>query len=108
VHLDRAGLLLCRVSLASQHSLVDEEVLGLKHHTVGGDQAARRKHHHVARDDLLGGDGLLFPVAQRRGLDPHLRLELLDGAGGSILLDKAQQTAAQHNRQDDQRIQPVT
>ena len=103
----RARPLFDRKGLAGEHRLVDVKVAGLQQDAVGGHQAAGREQHDVAGHHLFGGDLLRPAVAQHGGLDRHLGAQLLGGVVGAVLLEKAEQRAAQDDGQDDQRIHPV-
>ena len=104
---DSPRLLLHREGFAGEHGLVDKEVVGLQHDTVGWDQAARGEQHHIARHDLFGRQQLRLATAQHVGFDGDLRPQFLDGIAGPVFLHEAEHRAAEHHGQHDGGIGPL-
>ena len=96
-----------REGLAGEDRLIHEEVVRLKHHPVGRDEAPRGKQDHVARSYLCCGDHRWLSVAQHVRLDGDARAKLLHRVPGPVFLHETQQRAAEDHREDDGRVQPL-
>jgi len=101
------GRLLHREGLTGEGRLVHEEVPGLQHDAVGGDQAAGRKEHDIPRHDLFHRHRPGLAIAQHGGPDAHLGTQLLGRVARAVLLHEAQHGAADHDGEDDGRVGPI-
>ena len=95
-----------REGFTGEDSLAYVEIGSVQQYAVCRDQAAGREQYHIARHDVLGRDGLRLPVAQNGRFQGDLLPEFSGGVARTIFLEEAQERAAQHNCQDDDRIHP--
>ena len=99
-----ARALLGGVALSGQRGFVHEEVGGMEDAAVGRDGRARRENDHVPRHESVLRQLDLAAVAK----DPHRRLDdrqqLGDRIARPVLLQEAEQGAAEHDREDDHAV----
>ena len=93
--------LLGGVALSRQRGFVHEEVGGTEDPAVGRDGRTRRKDDHVPWHESVLRQLDLVAVAQHRHPRLDHRQELGDRVARSVFLQEAEQSAAEHDRQDD-------
>ena len=102
-----SGLLLHRERLAGHAGLADEEVPRLEDPSVRGNQVTRREHEDVAGHEHVGAHGPFDAVAHHAAGEREALLQLLDRRGRPVLLVEAEQRGANHDREDDRRVDPL-
>lgn len=101
VRREHAGSFFHRISFACQRRLVDKQVARFEQPAIAGNDCARRQEHHIAGHDLLQRHETLGTVTQRRRLGFHHRSQLCYRIRCTTLLPETEQTAGQHDRQND-------
>ena len=96
-----ARALLGGVALSRQRGFVHEEVGGTEDAAVGRDGRARREDDHVPWHERVLRQLDLAAVAQHRHRRLDDRQQLGDRVARPVLLQEAEQGAAEHDRQDD-------
>ena len=100
-------MLLNRLGLARERGLIDEKVRIVQHDTVRRDNAARGELYDISGYELGGGNLRERSIPQDAALHLNMRAQHSDGVARAVFLQKAQHRAAEHDCEDDQRIQPV-
>ena len=93
-----------REALAGKGRLIHAEVALLDQAAIAGNAVTGSQPHPITPHHLSHRNRHLHPIPPDRTTQFHHRQQLLHGALGAVLLPEAQQTAHQHNHQDDQAV----